>query len=202
MDTNKNQFSQVLIFMGCKGVGKTTLGKLLAQKYDADFYDTDDMVYTLNGKTPRQIYKEQGAASFMIAEENACREIIKIIRDKGQQDSEKPSNYANIVISTGGGICDNTPALSLLRDLPSSTFIHLRYKVFSIVEKQMEVEGEYPAYITEKKPVTEEEVRDLFTKRFSRRLEQYNSFCDICIDMKKASENDNLNVILEALQDS
>lgn len=196
---DSNHFSQVLILMGCKGSGKTTLGKMLAENFNSDFFDTDDKIKELTGFTPRQIYTNNGAAEFMQAEENACIQIVKEIRDKGLQSNERTCKNANIVIATGGGICDNPPALNVFRDLPSAIFIHIKHSVKYLVEKQMNVDGEYPAYIMEKNPANDDEVRELFIKRFSRRNEQYDVISDLIIEMKNASAKDNLKSILEAL---
>ena len=61
-----------IILTGIKHCGKSTQGKLLAERLGCSFFDTDDIIFDITGKTPRQIYNEQGAQAFMQAETNAC----------------------------------------------------------------------------------------------------------------------------------
>ena len=49
-----------IILLGIKHCGKSTQGKLLAKYFNCPFFDTDDEIEVLTGKSPRQIYTEQG----------------------------------------------------------------------------------------------------------------------------------------------
>ena len=92
-----------IILCGIKHCGKTTQGRLLAEYFQCAFYDTDDTVMRLTGKSPRQIYTEQGAAKFMEYETAACKQIV----------DETPDEFA--VVATGGGVCNNEQALAVLK---------------------------------------------------------------------------------------
>ena len=71
---------------GIKHSGKSTLGKRLAQKCNAQFYDTDDVLAAEQGKTVREIFRELGAEKFRRLEadvilrlaQSECRKVISL----------------------------------------------------------------------------------------------------------------------------
>lgn len=76
-----------IYLIGITGCGKSTLGKLLAKKYDYDLIDLDDYIVDKQGKSIDKIFEEHGEAYFRKLEQSALLEI--------EQD--------NVVVSTGGG---------------------------------------------------------------------------------------------------
>ena len=89
-----------IVLMGLKHCGKTTQGKLLAENFSVPFFDTDNVLEEIVGTSFRKYYADKGPAAFALAEEEACHKIV----------SEHPDD--RIVVATGGGICDNAPALN------------------------------------------------------------------------------------------
>ena len=71
------------------GCGKTTLGKLLAEKLGKSFVDMDSVIEQTAGKSIPEIFAESGEAHFRSLETEAARSLGK---EKGQ------------VIATGGGV--------------------------------------------------------------------------------------------------
>lgn len=78
-----------VFLIGYMGVGKTTLGKQLAQKLAYAFVDTDAMVTALEGKPVKEVFAARGEAYFRKKEQECLHRLAK--RD-------------NLVIATGGGI--------------------------------------------------------------------------------------------------
>jgi shikimate kinase len=72
-----------LVLMGCKHCGKSTQGKLLAQKLGLSFFDTDDEIARLRGIDARTLYRIKGIAEFTLAEEEACCEKV----DEAEQEA-------------------------------------------------------------------------------------------------------------------
>ena len=68
------------------GAGKTTIGKLLAEKLNVNFEDLDEMIIVEYGLSINQIFSKYGETTFRSAESNA------LISSRGN------------VISCGGGI--------------------------------------------------------------------------------------------------
>ncbi|MFW2366195.1 MAG: shikimate kinase, partial [Desulforhopalus sp.] len=93
---NKN-----IIFTGFMGTGKTTVGKMLAQKLDREFIDTDQLIEERQGLTIPEIFDQLGEPAFRKMEAAIAREL-------GQREG--------LVISTGGRLMldpANVDALSV-----------------------------------------------------------------------------------------
>jgi len=70
------------------GVGKTTIGRLLAKKLNLDFYDIDQIIEKENNMKISDIFKKKGEIFFRKQEESITINCLKI---------------KNSVISLGGG---------------------------------------------------------------------------------------------------
>ena len=189
-----NSIKDSIVLMGCKHCGKSTQGKLLAEKLSVNFFDVDEEIARLKGTDVRTFYAKNGVAAFVLAEEEACNEIITKNENK------------QIVIATGGGICDNPPALNLLR--PCGTFVFLRldikYSVGRIMAKVEETEmGTFknvPAYILDENPKSLKQIEDILTNKFNERYKQYQSIADVIVDIKNAPIEENFKTLLGALK--
>lgn len=182
-----------IVLMGCKHCGKTTQGKLLAQKLGVDFIDTDDEIGRLRGVDFRTLYQTKGVTEFTLAEEEACSTIIK--EHQGQQ----------LVIATGGGICDNPPALNALRTCGTFVFLRLdiKYSISRIMAKIEQTEfGTFknaPAYVLDQNPASMKDIEDILMKKYTDRYQQYQSIADFIVDIKNAPVEENFQTLLGAL---
>ena len=77
-----------LILLGMMGVGKTTIGKIVAKKQNLQFIDTDTNIEKKWSMTISQIFKSRGEEFFRIEEE---KEVLNSL------------NKNNCVIALGGG---------------------------------------------------------------------------------------------------
>ena len=78
-----------ITLIGYRGSGKTTIGKLLAQKLWMDFVDTDALLAQRAGQSIKEIFATQGEAAFRDLE-------AAVVTDAAARD--------NLVIATGGGV--------------------------------------------------------------------------------------------------
>lgn len=74
--------------VGPMGVGKTTIGQLLAKKLQHDFLDSDLWIEQNNGLSIPQIFASLGE---------------EVFRDLESEAIDRLSMHSNIVLSTGGG---------------------------------------------------------------------------------------------------
>ena len=166
-----------IILMGIKHCGKSTQGKLLSQKLDVPFYDTDSVIQEMTGKTPREIYTEGGETAFKKAEVEACLEVASRLKE------------SNAVIATGGGICNNPEALSVLHKLGTFVFLQSSEKVAAdriCREARTDENGKLtnlPAYIAKDNPSTLAKVRELFHEFYEERVRLYAGIADISVRM-------------------
>jgi len=72
------------------GAGKTAVGKVLSRRLKMPFYDQDALIAASTGKTPADIFAEQGENSFRSIEASVLKDHIS--------RAEQP-----FILATGGG---------------------------------------------------------------------------------------------------
>ncbi len=192
-----------IILCGIKHCGKSTQGKKIADALGLDFYDTDDLIFEQSGMDARAIYKSQGKDAFMAAELKAC----EFLRDSLQGKESQAQNAAaakRAVIATGGGICQNEPAIAILKKL--GTIVYLEVPEITaagriVREARFLTDGRIenlPAYIAAKNPRDEKEARAIFHDFYMERTKNYKSLADVSVQMQ-GSRDENAEKILAAL---
>jgi shikimate kinase len=91
----------VLVLVGPPGAGKTTVGRLVAQRRGLEFLDTDDDVERNAGTTISDIFIDQGEESFRTLERDA------VLRGLQHHDG---------VLSLGGGAVMDADVRDRLRE--------------------------------------------------------------------------------------
>ena len=77
-----------LVLLGMMGVGKSTLGKMVAEEYNFEFIDTDTIIEEKNLMNINEIFQKKGEQFFRQQEE---KEILNVLKRK------------NCIIALGGG---------------------------------------------------------------------------------------------------
>lgn len=65
-----------LVLVGPMGVGKSTVGALVAERLDCVYRDTDDDIVAAQGRTIADIFLDEGEAAFRAIEKRAVREAL------------------------------------------------------------------------------------------------------------------------------
>ena len=78
-----------IVLIGYRGTGKSTIGKMLAERLQCGFVDTDTLLVERAGKSIKQIFEEEGEASFRDREAAVVTEV---------------AGRSNLVIAGGGGV--------------------------------------------------------------------------------------------------
>lgn len=78
-----------IILIGMPGCGKSTVGRMLADRLGLDFIDLDSEIEKTAGKKIKRIFEESGEEGFRQTESKALKNAMK---------------RKNAVIATGGGI--------------------------------------------------------------------------------------------------
>ncbi len=193
-----------IVLMGIKHCGKSTHGKKLADMFGCAFYDTDDEIMAVTGRSPRTIYTEDGPEGFIAAEALACRTLWERIGGEP------------CVIATGGGICNNPEALTILHGesvmLPAGRRIQSRF-VFMEVPEQIPADrivaeavpdgqggyGNLPAYIAKKSPRSEKEIRAFFHTFYVERIARYSLIADRTVILTAGSVEENSRRLIQAV---
>ena len=91
---------QNIILTGFMATGKSSLGRLLAERLNYDFIDTDTEIERRRGCTVAAIFQNEGEAAFRALETELVREL---------------SQRHRLVIATGGGLVMNPVNVELLQ---------------------------------------------------------------------------------------
>ena len=185
-----------IILMGIKHCGKSTQGRIISKKLSVPFFDTDDVVFEMTGKTPRQIYTELGNEGFQEAEEKACSFLLEKINSSAEK---------NAVIATGGGICGNKKALDVLKKIGTFVFLKTPERIASFrVLREISVAQDgtllnVPAFIAKKNPRSVADAKKIFHDFFIERECIYEQLADVVIDMSSSSKEANAAKINESV---
>jgi shikimate kinase len=68
--------SPVIVLVGPMGVGKSTVGQLLAERLGVGYRDTDDDIVTAEGRTIADIFVDEGEPAFRAIEKRAVRAAL------------------------------------------------------------------------------------------------------------------------------
>ena len=98
-----------IVLIGASGCGKSTIGKLLAEKLGLVFFDVDDCIEKKEGKSIKDIFVD-GEAYFRSIESEVLKEILNNNKDK--------------VISTGGGVVKMQKNMEILSQNSVIIFIN------------------------------------------------------------------------------
>lgn len=136
-------------FMGC---GKTTVGKILAEKMKLPFFDSDDYIEKSENMTVAEIFEKHGESYFRMIEKKCIKEIVK----KG-----------NCVLSLGGGALKDAETAQFLKKNAKIVFINTS---FEMIKKNI-------SKSKNKRPIvlksTEKELQKLYNLRF----DTYKEIC-------------------------
>ena len=99
-----------IFLCGIKHSGKTTLGRLLAQRLHIAWVDLDEYIEEAIEENIRSFYQREGHTAFQALEVRYLQQIL------AEQSDE-------CIISLGGGAADNEALMTLLKD--SGTLIYL-----------------------------------------------------------------------------
>ena len=89
-----------IYLVGMMGAGKSTVGKILGQKLNYRFFDTDVLIERVAGKTIPELFATEGEEYFRDLETQILKEV---------------SAYNHSAIATGGGIIQKPINWSYLR---------------------------------------------------------------------------------------
>jgi len=89
-----------LVLVGMPGVGKTTIGRAVANRLGCGFLDLDEMLADTIGVSAADFLRENGEEAFRIAESSALRVALQ----------------SDAVVSCGGGTVTYGPSRNLLHN--------------------------------------------------------------------------------------
>ena len=193
-----------MILLGLSRAGKTSVGRLLAERLSCSFYDIDELIRIRTGLTPRELCRRSGLSSLHAAESAVLRECCTLhdccslafaakplqlptplpLQTDGFAENRQDTSAENCaVIAAGGGICDNTEAFADIAAIPVRVFLHAsEAALFERLTCDALQTGYYPAFLHFLPVVQKAEAQQLFSKLYARRTELYRRSCNLIID--------------------
>lgn len=154
-----------IVLIGMRGSGKTTVGKILAEKLGRGFVEMDELVVRRAGMSIPEIVKKQGWPGFRDIESAVCREVAAL---------------DNIVNATGGGVITREENIAALRKNGKLIWLQIS------LEKILERIGEDPS----RPSLTGRSTRDDMAAVLAERTPIYRRAADhaVLTDNKTAEE--------------
>ena len=172
MEIAENNYN--IILTGFMGTGKTTVGRLLAEKLNFEFVDTDVMIEEWSGKTIAEIFVEDGEQAFRQMERDTARrlgeEVGQVIATGGRMMLD-PENISALN-PTGRIFCLTAPPKEILRrvledeggmERPLLKGDDPAAKISSLLSERRDKYGRFPQIDTANK--TPEEICALIIER-------------------------------------
>ncbi len=148
---------QNIVLIGFMGVGKTTIGKLLAKKLGFHFTDTDAQIVTQAGCPIPEIFTKEGEEGFRQRETTVLNAL---------------TTKQHSIIATGGGIITREENIPILKKL--GYVVWLTASENEIYDR-VTANSDRPLMQTKDPRQT---IRDLLTLRDPL----YSSACHLCVD--------------------
>ena len=164
-----------IVLIGFRGMGKSTVGRLLSKRLERDFIDSDKQIESSTEKTIKSIFEEDGEEGFRKIEADTIAELSKA---------------DNKVISAGGGAVlkeDN------VRNLKDNGFLVLLEATPEIIHNRIEQDEKTTQQrpsLTDKKPL--DEIKHLIEQR----EHAYRNAADYTINTSYVSCEDIVNEII------
>ncbi len=163
-----------IVFTGFMGVGKTTVGKIVAKDLGLEFYDTDDEIESFHKMTIPEMFEKFGEQKFREFE----TDMIKKISEKN-----------GCVISCGGGVVKSETNMNLLKK--NGKIVNLYADVDRIL-KNIGNNTNRPLILGKSK----DEIKQMMIER-----EKFYQNCDIRIDVTALSKTEAAKAVIEAIKD-
>lgn len=156
MDGNKEN----IVIIGMPGCGKSTIGELISKDLNYKFYDMDDYIVKISGKTIKELF-DVSEEYFREWETKACKELSKL---------------TNAIIASGGGVVKKAENIDILRK--SCTILFIDRPVEEII-KDIEVGT---------RPLLKDGAHKVYNL-YNERYELYKKAADKIVENKGTLEN-------------
>ena len=175
---------------GPKHSGKSSTAMALGKITGLEISDLDVAVERQTGKTPRQLYLE-GPEIFREAEAQALESLI------GHSGGDAVGGIVTTggIIAAGGGLIDNTEALSLLAERGNVIVVFLKISPETAWQRilQTAAGGELPPFLNTANP------KETHRALHERRALAYEALADLTVNGEKMSPEEIADYIAKKL---
>ncbi len=172
----------VFYLTGFMGVGKSTIGPILANTLGLDFIDLDSLIEQTEGKKIKDIFNDDGEEYFRNIESRLLIEV---------------SQRSNIVIALGGGTAIQKVNIDYIQE--NGKMIYLKASIDSLI-KRLYYKRDRP--ILNKKfenNPTKDELKQMLIKLITER-EPYYKKADLVVDTERTPVGKTVDFIARVLE--
>ena len=165
-----------LVLTGFMGSGKTTVGRLLAQRLGWSFIDLDHEIERRHGRSVPQIFAESGEAHFRRLEASVLASLL------GQRQ---------VILALGGGAPEELGNRLLLEQTPRTAVVYLSAPFGTLVERcDLQVGATFRPLLAD---------REAAAKRFESRKRVYERVAKHNINTLDLDAGQTVEALLRAL---
>ena len=161
-----------IVLIGMPGVGKSTIGVILAKELGYGFIDADLVIQQQTGKLLKDIIEEEDVDGFIRVEEDVNASI----------------ESHHCIIATGGSVVYGAKAMDHLREI--GTVVYIRVDLETLEERLDNMKN---------RGVVLREGQTL-PMLFDERTPLYEKYADVIIDEKDLTPEETLDQLLKQLQ--
>jgi len=161
-----------IVLIGMPGVGKSTIGVILAKVLGYQFLDADLVIQEQEGKLLREIIKEVGTEGF-IQVENRVNASLQVSRT---------------VIATGGSVVYGQEAMEHLKEIGTVVYLQVPFQIIN--RRLSDIKG---------RGVVLKEGQTLYDL-FMERTPLYEKYADISISEENLNVEQTVELLTEKLQ--
>jgi shikimate kinase len=163
-----------IVLIGFMGAGKTTIGRLLADKIGFKLVDTDRLVQDRAGRTISELWRTEGEQAF---------------RDREHQVILEVTSKEGVVIATGGGAPCFERNSELLRK--AGAVVHLDASIETVKARTGKAGH---------RPLIAQGSDEQLTQLHAERRVKYEQLADITISVSDVTPQQAVDLILEAIR--
>ena len=162
-----------IVLIGMPGVGKSTIGVVLAKVLGYEFIDADLLIQKAEGKLLREIIEEKGTDGFIEVENRVNSQI----------------RTTHCVIATGGSVVYGKEAMEHLGSI--GTIVYLKQNLKPLEHRLRNIKGRGVVL----KP------GQTLAGLYKERVVLYEKYADIIVDEYKLNVEQTLDAVLQALKE-
>lgn len=170
--TNVVNDDQHVVLVGLMGSGKSTVGRLLAERLHRPLFDSDQMIEARTGRTVREIFVSDGEPAFRSLETESLADAL---------ESTTPS-----VIAAAGGVVLSEANRALLRDA-NARVVWLRADPAILVERVLSAGH---------RPLLDDDPLAVLRRMAQTREPLYREVADLVVTVDGRSPADVLEAVL------
>ena len=165
-----------VVLVGLMGVGKSSIGEILAAQLGLRFADTDVQIEEQTGRTVRELWNDDGEGAYRALEREAVLSSLA---------APDPS-----VLAAPGGVIEDEVACEALRAADVSV-VYLRAEPATLVERV----GGDPGH----RPLMDDDPAAVLTRQFTQRDGRYEALSDLTVQVDGLGADEVAEIVLAGL---